>query len=160
MINILFVCTGNISRSFLAERLLKNEMSINGVKNVAVTSVGVAAYPDTPGDPEMVVFLKKMGIYADGHKARMITKKDVDWADIVLVMEKGHKETIEKKWPEEKEKIHLLGRYISSGQIVDDILDPFGKSLYHYRAAQSQITLAVRSLLKQIISDRIGQADA
>jgi len=158
--NILFVCTGNISRSFFAERLFKNEIKIKGIESVSAASAGVAAFPETPGDPEMVAVLKKMGIDADNHKARMITKMDMDWADFVVVMEKRHKEILKKEWPEESNKIQLLGRYISSGQIADDIFDPFGKSSYHYRSAQSQITLAVKHLVKQIISDSIGRQDA
>jgi len=49
--------------------------------------------------------------------------------------------------------VQLLGKYVAGGW-EDEILDPFGKSPYHYRLAQSQITLAVQSLGKWLVQNR------
>ena len=45
--NILFVCSGNISRSFLAQRLLENELASMAVEGVTVASAGLHAYHRT-----------------------------------------------------------------------------------------------------------------
>ena len=60
--NILFVCSANISRSFLAEMLLKNEMEKLNMDNTSVTSAGLHASPGNPPDPEMVSYLIKKDI--------------------------------------------------------------------------------------------------
>ncbi len=151
--NILFVCTGNVSRSYLAEMLLKDEVKRRQLKDVVVSSAGISAYHGRPADPEMVNYLSKMGVASENLGSRPITKEDVDRADLILVMEKAHIQIIEAQWPEVKDKVELLGKYIAQDRAEDDIIDPYGKSPYHYRLARSQITLAVRSLMKKLLSE-------
>ncbi len=150
--NILFVCSGNVSRSYLAEMLLRHEIKLQGLSNTSVSSAGLFAYPGSRPDPKMVEYLQNKGIAAEGHEARQITKGDVDWADLILVMEKGHREMIEDRWPEAEGKVELLGRYGSDDPIAADIMDPFGMSSYHYRLSQAQITFAIESLVKKVLS--------
>ena len=149
--NILFVCSANISRSFLAEMLLKNEVEKLKLDNISVTSAGVHAIPGNPPDHEMVDYLTKMGISAEEHESKQITEQDVDWSDFIFVMENDHKTTIEGMWPQSEGKVELLGKFMSGGPVADDIVDPYHRSPYHYRLAQSQITLSIKSLIKQVV---------
>ena len=153
--NILFVCSGNVSRSFMAEMLLRNEIKRLKLDNISISSAGLFAYPGSPPDPKMVDYLLKMGISPKSHEARQIMKNDVDWADLILVMEREHATMIERLWSETKGKVELLGKFVSEGQsVVDDISDPFGRSSYYYRLAQAQITLAIRSFVKNVLLDQ------
>ena len=151
--NILLVCSGNVSRSFLAEVLLKRELRSLGAEDVAVSSAGVCAYPGSPPDPQMVDYLAEAGIAYEPHEARGITQEEVEWADLILVMEKDHARTIQSSWPEAAAKVELLGKFISGDWAEDDVIDPYGKSPYHYRVAQSQIGLAVQNLARWIVQD-------
>jgi len=151
---ILFVCSANISRSFLAEMLLRNEMEKLKLDNISVTSAGLNASPGNPPDPEMVSYLIKKDIPVKEHESKQITEQVVDWADFIFIMEKDHQTTIEGTWPQAKGKVELLGKFISGGPDPDDIVDPFRRSPYHYRLAQSQITLSIESLVKQVILDQ------
>lgn len=148
--NILFVCTGNVSRSFLAQRLLEHEIQMHEICDIAVSSAGLYAYPGNPPDPKIVDYLLKKGVRVARHEARQIAKEDLDWADQILVMEKNHAKVLEETWPEVKEKVELLGKFATGGIIDDEIVDPFGKSPYHYRVAEAQITLAVENLIKEL----------
>jgi protein-tyrosine phosphatase len=150
--NILFVCTGNISRSFLAETLLKNEVSIKRVPDIYVSSAGTIGLTGLSSDPEMVKYLKERGIDAKNHTAKEIGEDHIKWADLILVMEDVHVEYITSKWPQAKGKIEKLGKYISPDQTEDDIIDPYGKTAFYYRLAQSQITLAVGNLIQRLVS--------
>ena len=151
--NILFVCSGNVSRSFLAEALLRSELKALKVEDVSVSSAGLYAFPGSPPDPQMTAYLSSMGVSFEPHEARQMSKQELDWADLVLVMERRHEADLEKLWPEAKLRVELLGKYLAGGW-EDDIPDPFGNSPYHYRRAQSQITLAVKSLAKWIVQNR------
>ncbi len=151
--NILFVCTGNVSRSYLAEMLLKDEVKRHQLKDVVVSSAGVSAFYGRPPDPEMVNYLSEMGVASENLGSSPITKEDVDRADLILVMEKAHIQIIEAQWPEVKDKVELLGRYIAQDGTDDDIVDPYGRSQYYYRLSRSQITLAIRSLMKKLLSE-------
>jgi protein-tyrosine phosphatase len=150
--NLLFVCTGNISRSFLAERLLKDEIKKSNVLGIHVSSAGTGAFPDLPGDDEMVKFLLDKDIHAEDHSSRELSDEDIEWADTILVMEEFHYDFILESWPEVEDKVQKLGKYIALDHSEDDIPDPYGKSIYHYRAAQSQITLAISNIFKIISS--------
>jgi protein arginine phosphatase len=151
--NILFVCTGNISRSYLAEMLLKHEISQNQAHGVCVASAGTLDYDGMPADPVMIKYLTELNISTGEHLSRTISEEDVEWADLILVMEKKHKHFIKANWPGACSKVERLGRYISPEQPEDDIIDPYGNSIYHYRVVQSQITSAVKTLFTKLIQE-------
>lgn len=150
--NILFVCTANVSRSFTAEMLLKHEIEQLNLSHIAVSSAGLYAFPGSSPDPKMVEHLENTGVIVDDHESRLMTVEDVEWADIILVMENAHRLQIEGKWPSATEKLGLLGSFVSGDQNADDIVDPFMKSPFHYRLARSQITLAIKNLVNIILS--------
>ncbi|MFC1890824.1 low molecular weight protein arginine phosphatase [Thermodesulfobacteriota bacterium] len=152
--NILFVCTGNISRSYLASVLLKEEILKQGLENISVESAGTSAYPGNPGDPKMVEYLSEIEVPAGNHQSRQIMDEHVTWADLILVMEKDQRSFIEEQWPEQKDKVELLGKYISPDMAEDDVVDPYGGTSYHYRLAQSQISLAIKSLINKLITEQ------
>ena len=149
--NILFVCSANVSRSFLAENLLKRELEKENIKNVSVASAGLNTFDLNEPDRKMVAHLSKIGIPKVDHKPKQISKQDVDWANIILVMEMGHAKKVMDLWPEAKPKLQVFGRFVSAGPSIDDVIDPFGKSPYHYRLAQAQITLAIKNFVNKLL---------
>ena len=151
--NILFLCTGNVSRSYLAEALLKNELQcLNHADGFSVFSAGLHAFPGSPPDPNMAAFLREKGIEMKSHAARQVREEHLQWADLILVMEKSHGEIIKQTWPRETGKVKLLGAYVASALGEEEITDPYGRSPYHYRLAQARIALAVKSLAKSLIA--------
>jgi len=146
--NVLFVCSANISRSFLAEQLMRYEMKKRQVNSIKVKSAGVYANPGYPPDPNMVEYLKDLDIVSGAHESRRIEGEDILWADHILVMESAHAAEIFRRWPEAGDKVELLGRFVSGGGLADDVIDPYGRSSYHYRLAQAQISLGVKNFIE------------
>lgn len=146
--NVLMVCTANVSRSFLAEKLMSHEITRRRLKDVRVRSAGVYASPGARPDSKMVAYLEIKGIPVSDHKSRRIHQDDIHWADRILVMEKAHADEIVRQWPGAADKVELLGQYVSMDLSADDVIDPFGRSSFHYRLAQSQITLGVRHFIE------------
>jgi len=155
--NILFVCSANVSRSFLAENLLKRELEKQNIKDVSVASAGLNTFDINEPDRNMVAHLSKIGIPKVDHRPKQISKQDTDWANIILVMETDHAKKIMDLWPEAKSKLQVFGRFVSAGPSIDDIIDPFGRSPYHYRLAQSQISLAIKNLVNILLQDKKRQ---
>jgi protein arginine phosphatase len=153
--HILFVCTGNVSRSYLAEMLLKHETSQHRLYDIFVASAGILAYSGISADPVMIDYLSKLNIPSGDHTSRTIAKEDVKWADQIFVMEQRHRDFIKESWPEADHKVERLGKYISPEQPEDDIIDPYGKSLYHYRVVQSQISAAVKNLFTKVVQNNL-----
>lgn len=152
--NILFVCTANVSRSFLAEHVFRYEAGKAGIADSAAASAGMADFTGATPDPKMVEHLLKQQISFDRHCARPVDPKLVQWADRILAMEAVQAEILRQRFPQSAEKIDLLGGYIPPGDPAVDIADPFGLSPYHYRTAISQISLAVKHLVRSIAAER------
>ncbi len=146
--NILFVCTANISRSFLAEKLMRHEIGQRRLEGISVKSAGVYASPGAPCDPIMAAYLADRQIEHSPHLSRRIEEADVVWADRILVMERTHAEEIVRAWPLAEGKVEPLGRYVSMDSSSDDVIDPYGRTPYHYRLAQSQITLGLKNFIE------------
>lgn len=88
--NVLFVCTGNVHRSVLAERLLAARLS--DTTTVRVASAGTRARPAANMDPATRTLLRQFGAEGAGFAARQLTEDLVDRADLVLGMEREHRD--------------------------------------------------------------------
>jgi len=94
-LRILTVCTGNICRSPVAERLL--QVALGGA--TVVGSAGVRAMVGEPIQPEMVALLERSGIPADGLAARQVTPAYVRSADLVLALTREHRALLVQQTP-------------------------------------------------------------
>ncbi len=72
--SILFVCTGNICRSPIAERILRTLAGTAGV-SVTVTSAGVGAQNGAPMHPLSVEVLDEHGYDAAGFEATTFARR-------------------------------------------------------------------------------------
>ena len=78
---ILFVCTANVDRSPAAE--------------IAFKAIAGDAHES-----------RSAGTSATAH--RPLRAADLEWADIVAVMEDAHRHEIERRWPDQGPKIRVL----------------------------------------------------
>lgn len=116
MKNILVVCTGNICRSPTGEYLLKKELG----PEFNVMSAGLGALVDNPAHEISQKIAMQHGIDMSAHRARQINLDILKWADLILVMEMGHKKELLYKYPWLEGKVF---RYGESHQV--DIPDPY-----------------------------------
>ncbi|HCM5628215.1 protein tyrosine phosphatase [Klebsiella pneumoniae] len=117
--SILVVCTGNICRSPIGERILKQLLP-----TMQVDSAGTAALVDHNADNSAIKIAKKHGISLEGHKGKQFTAKLARNYDLILAMEKIHINQIEKIAPEARGKTMLFGHWLENR----DIPDPYRKS--------------------------------
>lgn len=117
--NILIVCIGNICRSPMAEALLKESLKD---KRHHISSAGLGALVDHAPDKTAIQLMLAQGIDISEYRATQITQELIRKADLILVMEAKHKESIENKDPSAKGKVFRLGEW---GKF--DIPDPYKK---------------------------------
>ena len=126
MINIMFVCHGNICRSPMAEFIMKDMVAKQGMADMfyiasSATSteeiwrgVGNPVYP--PAQRE----LAKHGISCDGKRAVQITAEDYDKYDIILCMDSNNMRNIKRIIPFDPEKkIYKLMDFAYGGDVAD-----------------------------------------
>jgi len=105
MKNILVVCTGNICRSPTGEYLLKKELG----PDYNVMSAGLGALVDHPAHEIAQKIALQHGVDMCAHRARQINLDILKWADLVLVMEDGHKRELLRKYPWLEGKVFRYG---------------------------------------------------
>lgn len=96
--NLLFVCTGNICRSPMAEGLAREAVRRGypaRAAEVSVGSAGVAGLDGEPATAEAVAAMGARGIDISAHRARSTSRDILGRADLVLAMEESHRRYLE-----------------------------------------------------------------
>ncbi|GKV66291.1 MULTISPECIES: low molecular weight protein arginine phosphatase [unclassified Sporosarcina] len=141
---IYFICTGNTCRSPLAEALLKNE----NLPGVEVRSAGIYAMDGQPISANSARLLTEAGISFDGF-SNELTPADMQWAQLVLTMTAGHRDTLHRSFPDMKDKIFTLKEYAgASGGL--DVHDPYGGDLATYRETYMELTELIQTIARQL----------
>jgi len=149
--NILFVCIGNICRSPFAQGLFTKMVHQEGHKGFHADSAGLIALPGNS-----VTFLAQKvaaehGVDLAGHKAKRLSQELVDWSELILVMEKSHKDELLADFPEATDKTFLIRRFSRFGSRNRGIADPYGLQYDAYRFCYLDIEDAVSGLMDFLI---------
>ena len=120
--SILFVCTGNICRSPMAEGFFRSELVTLG-SEVRVNSAGLQAVVGEGAVSEAQALMLERGLNISSHKAQQLTQQMLTNYDLILVMEHFQKQQIETIDPNVSDKIFLLGHWGNY-----EVLDPFHQS--------------------------------
>jgi low molecular weight protein-tyrosine phosphatase len=111
---VLFVCTGNICRSPLAERLGRSVLDgATGASAVRLHSAGVRAVVGSGMHPDSARALQRYGVEAADFVARRLQEHMVTEADLVLTMTAEHRQQVLERSP------RALGRTFTLREAAD-----------------------------------------
>ncbi len=157
MKSVLFVCTGNICRSPIAEGLFRQ--MLGNRKDIEVASAGVHAVRGQPPSLYAVQVADREGADISGLRSQPLTAALVDQATHIFGMTGAHLETIHVLFPNGAEKSFLLREFEQPGATVwRDVPDPIGMGYDVYEDCARIIKNALPSVLAFVEQGELAPA--
>ncbi|MEI6437029.1 MAG: low molecular weight protein-tyrosine-phosphatase [Bacteroidota bacterium] len=154
MVNILFVCTGNICRSPLAEGILRYKLKTVHL-SACVDSCGFESFHigDNP-DPRAQAVATRHGLDISAHRARLFSNLDCDRFDMIYVMDSGHFRNVLKLSRNESDrtKVDYILNVLYPGQNLG-VMDPWYHDNKAFEMVYLQLDKACERISQKLISE-------
>ncbi|MFH1161381.1 MAG: low molecular weight protein-tyrosine-phosphatase [bacterium] len=154
--NILFVCTGNICRSPLAEGILRNKFLQHNIQGI-VDSCGFETFHigDSP-DHRAQKIARANEIEISGHQARMFQVRDFDRFDRIYVMDSYHFQSVMRiaRNQNDRDKVDFIMNTVKPGSNMP-VKDPYYDHNGAFKTVFNQLEEACDTIVQSMASVRI-----
>lgn len=147
--HVCFVCSGNICRSPVAEKVFAHEVGRAGLADrVRVTSAGTGAWHvGGPADGRAATLLVEHG-YPDAHVARQVDEELLA-ADLLVALDDGHLRALRRIAPD-PDRVRLLRSFDPAAPPGAGVPDPYYGGPDGFAETMTMIRAAVPGLLEHV----------
>ncbi|MEV7694273.1 low molecular weight protein-tyrosine-phosphatase [Microbacterium sp. NPDC089189] len=151
---VVFVCTGNICRSPMAEVVFRWFAESVGLGDrIVSTSAGTGDWHvGEPADPRTIEALRRRGYDGTRHRARQFSDTDFDRNDLVIALDRSHERNL-GAWARsdaDSDKVLLLGSFDAPEDGGVDVPDPYYAGTEAFDEVLGMIESACRALFRQL----------
>lgn len=133
----IFVCSGNICRSPMAEHLFARALRSRGLKG-AVISMGTLGLQGRGAAAEAVEAMAELGVDISGHGSQGVSLGLLHHATEIFVMERAHRDYVLRADPALSARVVMLGAHDPEGG-PEEIADPVGGPIEAFRACRDRL---------------------
>lgn len=148
---IMFICTGNICRSAMAEGMMKKLAKDNDLK-LDICSCGIYAEDGDYATYNAIEASEYYDVDIKKHRATNIRNSKIKEMDLILCATESHKQSVVYMYPELKEKIYTMKEYAKidkNGQDMD-IKDPWGYDINVYQKCAKEIEECLTKIIEML----------
>lgn len=146
MLRVVFVCSGNICRSPMAQYIFEAQAQRRGVPHMTV-SMGTLGLVGQPAPAEAIAVCEEIGVDITPHQSQPLSAAILKHATQIFVMEPHHVEALQK--------IGIAGEHVQHLGIWDPddarpvIDDPVDQPVEIFRAVRARIERAIERFLDE-----------
>ena len=148
--HVTFVCTGNICRSPIAEKVFAAAVRDAGLdRRVRVSSAGTGGWhAGDPADPRAVEVLRRHG-YDTAHRARQVAVEHTG-ADLLVALDAGHARSL-RRLVDHPERVRVLRSFDPAADPADlDVPDPYYGERDGFDGVLAMVEAATPGLLRWV----------
>ena len=101
-----------------------------------IDSSGTWAYEGDPVAEKVQQVLVSRELELNEHHSKLVTYESLSSHNLILTMERGHKEALQAEFPQLSQRIFMLSEMID---LHYDIRDPYGGPLYEFEETANEI---------------------
>lgn len=150
---VVFVCTGNICRSPMADVVFRWFVEQAGLGDRVVSSSAGTGdwHVGERADSRTVAALERRGYDGSKHRARQFTMEDFDRNDLIVALDRSHERSLHTwaRTPADADKVSLLLPF-SGGDDGLDVPDPYYAGEEMFDDVLGMIERASRALFRQL----------
>jgi protein-tyrosine phosphatase len=137
----------------MAEAIAKKMAAASADQALEVRSAGVGAFPGAPPSGGAVRAAARRGIDLEDHRATLLTRREVEWADLILTMSPMHLMRVGELGG--GGHATLLTAFAEGGEGIDagSVPDPIGGSDAQYERTYRRLEQLVEKVLARLAEE-------
>ena len=147
---VVFICTANICRSPMAEKLFEEAIEKSGTKKkIQVFSAGISAMDGDRASENSVIACEEVGLDLSDHQSSSLTRATIENSSAIFCMTETHRALLNMYFEiPEQSPIFLMREFVEEGS--KELPDPFGQNLEAYRTCRDNMKEAIPSLVEWV----------
>lgn len=147
---VVFVCTANVCRSPMAEKLFEEALAKAEIKkNIKVFSAGISAMDGDQASVNSIQACEEVGLDLTDHRSAALTRATLENASAIFCMTESHRALLNMYFEvPESTSIFLMREFTEGGS--KELPDPYGQDIEVYRECRDRMKESLPSLLNWV----------